>query len=64
MAEIASFGGFASSNWAIGCQYVIRRVIEIAYLRTDMSEESKKREGLYINFCREYGSSTKFAVQF
>ena len=41
MAEMASFGGFASSNWANGCQCEIRRVIETAYIRTDMSEESK-----------------------
>ena len=53
MAEMASIGGFASSNWALGCQCEIRRVIEVAYLRTDMSEESKEREGLYINLCRE-----------
>ena len=60
MAEMASVGGFASSNWAVGCQYEIRRAIDIAYLRTDMSEVSKEQEGLYTNLCREYGSRTKY----
>ena len=57
MAEMASVGGFASSNWAIGCQCQIRRVVEIAYLRTDMPEESKEREGFYMNLFREYRST-------
>ena len=57
MAEMASVGGFASSNWAVGYQCEIRRVIEIVHLRTDMSDESKERGNWYTNFCR---SNTKF----
>ena len=64
MAEMASVGGFASSNWAVGCQCEVRRMIEIAYVRTDMSEESKEREGLYMNLYREYSRSTKFPSGF
>ena len=64
MAEMASVGGFASSNWAVGCQCEIRRVIEIAYVRTDMSEKSREPEGLYMNLCRDYRSSTRFPQEF